>query len=148
MKADELMQVVEGKKKAVIVDVRTAGEYEGTDIRALRGGHMPTAVNIDYARNFDPEIVSDAAALGTETDLQGHPCRQPRHHPLPDRGSVPHTPTLSCRALGYTDVAIYHDGWRVYGSNLNLPVESETWFDFNKVNRTMKAVQELQEEME
>ena len=44
-------------------------------------------------------------------------------------------------------MAVYHDGWRVYGSYLNLPVENETWFDFTKVNNTVKAVQELQEKM-
>ena len=87
VKTDELMQVVEGRKEAVIVDVRTVGEYDGTDIRSLRGGHMPTAVNIDYARNFDRRVVSHAAVRRTETSLQGHPCRQSRDHPLPDWGA-------------------------------------------------------------
>ena len=54
---------------------------------------------------------------------------------------------LVLRALGYKDVAIYHDGWRVYGSELKLPVEDETWDDFNKVNGAVKAVKELQEKM-
>jgi hypothetical protein len=44
-------------------------------------------------------------------------------------------------------VANYDDGWRVYGSDLKLPVEEETWYDFNKVNGAVKAVKEMQEKM-
>ncbi len=147
VKADELMQVVEGKKEAVIVDVRTAGEYEGTDIRALRGGHMPMAVNIDYARNFNAETFR----MLPPSELK------PLYKDIPaDHRVIVHCQTgqraaytyLVLRALGYTNIAIYHDGWRVYGSNMNLPVENETWFDFVKINSTVKAVREIQEEME
>jgi thiosulfate/3-mercaptopyruvate sulfurtransferase len=55
---------------------------------------------------------------------------------------------LVLRALDYKDVAIYHDGWRVYGSDLKLPVEDETWYDFNKINTTIKAVNKMQEKMQ
>lgn len=144
--ADEIMQTVEGKAKAVIIDVRTAGEYDGTDVRALRGGHIPTAVNIDYAKNFDPESyrmlpLSELRSVYKEIPSGS---RIITHCQTGQRAAYSY---LVLRALGYKDVAIYHDGWRVYGSNLNLPVENETWFDFTKVNKTLKAVQEIQEEM-
>jgi thiosulfate/3-mercaptopyruvate sulfurtransferase len=54
---------------------------------------------------------------------------------------------LVLRALGYSDVANYGDGWRVYGSDLKLPVEDETWYDFNKVNMAIKTVKEMQEKV-
>jgi hypothetical protein len=41
-------------------------------------------------------------------------------------------------------VAIYDDGWRVYGSNLPLAAEDETWFDFTKVNNALQAVKDLE----
>ena len=50
---------------------------------------------------------------------------------------------LVLRALGYKNVAIYDDGWRVYGSNLPLAAEDETWFDFTKVNNVLQAVKDL-----
>jgi hypothetical protein len=28
----------------------------------------------------------------------------------------------------------------LYGSDLKLPVEDETWYDFNKINAAIKAV--------
>jgi thiosulfate/3-mercaptopyruvate sulfurtransferase len=39
-----------------IVDARTEKEFNGGDIRALRGGHIPGAVNIPYESNWvDPD---------------------------------------------------------------------------------------------
>jgi thiosulfate/3-mercaptopyruvate sulfurtransferase len=39
-----------------IVDARTPEEFAGEDIRAIRGGHIPGAVNIPYEQNWlDPE---------------------------------------------------------------------------------------------
>jgi thiosulfate/3-mercaptopyruvate sulfurtransferase len=146
VKTDELMQVIEGKKKAFIIDVRTAGEYQGTDIRALRGGHMPTAVNIDFFRNFNATSfrmlpLADLKLLYKDIPTES---RVITHCQTGQRAAYSY---LALRTLGYEDVAIYHDGWRVYGSNLNLPVENETWYDFYKINTTMKAVKELKEKM-
>ena len=147
VKTDELMEVVQGRKKAVIVDVRTAGEYAGTDIRALRGGHIPTAVNIDYSRNSNPETYRMLPIAQLQEIYKDIPAgsRVITHCQTGQRAAYGY---LALRVLGYTDVAIYHDGWRVYGSNLNLPVDNETWFDFHKINTTVKAVQEIREEME
>ncbi len=147
VKTDELLEVVEGRKKAVIVDVRTAGEYAGTDIRALRGGHIPTAVNIDYSRNYDPETFRMLPVAGLKEIYKDIPAgsRVVTHCQTGQRAAYGY---LALRVLGYQDVAIYHDGWRVYGSSLNLPVENESWFDFHKINTTIKAVQEIREEME
>lgn len=143
---DSLMAIVENVEDAIIIDTRTAGEYDGTDIRALRGGHMPKAVNIDYAKNFNPETyrlltIDELQLLYKDISLDS---RIVTHCQTGQRAAYAY---LVLRVLGYNNVGIYHDGWRVYGSNLNLPVESETWFDFTKVNSTMKAVQELQSEM-
>jgi thiosulfate/3-mercaptopyruvate sulfurtransferase len=105
VKTDELLQAVDGKKEAVIVDVRTAGEYQGTDIRALRGGHIPMAVNIDFARNFKDETFRMLPLSELKSIYQDIPA---------DRRVIVHCQTgaqaantyLVLRALGYTNVAI------------------------------------------
>jgi thiosulfate/3-mercaptopyruvate sulfurtransferase len=147
VKGEDVLAVVEGREKAVIIDTRTVGEYEGTDVRALRGGHIPKAVHIDYARNFDPETYRMRPLPELQSLYQDIPkdARVITHCQTGQRAAYTY---LVLRALGYQKAAIYHDGWRVYGSNLNLPAESETWFDFTKVNTMMKTVQELQEKME
>src|SRR5437868_7146571 len=39
-----------------IIDARTPQEFAGEDIRAIRGGHIPGAINIPYEHNWvDPE---------------------------------------------------------------------------------------------
>ncbi len=45
-----------------IVDVRTPKEFIGEDIRAIRGGHVPGAINIPYEQNWiDPETPAKLA---------------------------------------------------------------------------------------
>jgi thiosulfate/3-mercaptopyruvate sulfurtransferase len=39
------------KKDVVILDVRSKQEYDGSEIRAARRGHIPSSVNIDWTRN-------------------------------------------------------------------------------------------------
>jgi thiosulfate/3-mercaptopyruvate sulfurtransferase len=141
---DEVARIAEGKLKAVIVDTRTANEYKGLDVRALRGGHIPRAMNIDYARNFDPATFRMLPLDQLQSVYKDIPknARVIVHCQTGQRASYAY---LVLRELGYQNVANYHDGWRVYGSDLKLPVEDETWYDFNKVNVAVKAVKELQE---
>lgn len=143
-KAEEVVLSAEGKNKAVVIDVRTANEYKGLDVRALRGGHVPKAINIDYAKNFDPATFRMLPPDQLQSLYKDVPksARVIVHCQTGSRASYSY---LVLRALGYQDVANYHDGWRVYGSDLKLPVEDETWYDFNKVNGAVKAVKELQE---
>lgn len=143
-KADEVVRIAERKAKAVIIDVRTPGEYGGTDVRALRGGHIPRAVNIEHAKNFDPATFRMLPLDQLQSIYKDVPksARVIVHCQTGQRASYSY---LVLRALGYQNVANYHDGWRVYGSDLRLPVEDETWYDFHKVNAALKAVKEMQE---
>ncbi len=145
VKGNEILQIVKDKK-ATIIDVRTPNEYNGLDVRALRGGHIPGAINIDFAKNFDSEtfrMLPLDRLQGIYKDIPKE-SRLIVHCQTGQRASYTY---LVLRALGYKDVANYHDGWRVYGSDLGLPVEDETWYDFNKVNTTIKAVKEIQEKV-
>jgi|APFre7841882724_1041349.scaffolds.fasta_scaffold15820_6 thiosulfate/3-mercaptopyruvate sulfurtransferase len=142
-KVDEIMQVVKGRKKAVIVDARSTDEYEGKDVRSLRGGHIPKAVNADFIKNMDPESCRLKPLPELKSLYKDIPFDS-RLITYCHTGSRASYTYLVLRALGYKNVAIYHDGWRVYANiNLDLPVENETWFNFTKVNNAVKAVWEL-----
>jgi thiosulfate/3-mercaptopyruvate sulfurtransferase len=147
-KIDEIMQVVKGKKKAVFIDSRTTEEYEGIEVRSLRGGHIPKAVNVDFIKNLDPDScrfkpISELKALYKDIPSDS---RLITYCHTGYRGSYTY---VVLRALGYKNVALYRDGWRVYGSiNLDVPVDSETWVDFGRVNNAVKAVWELQAKIE
>ncbi len=145
VKGDEILQIV-NSKKATIIDVRTPNEYDGLDVRALRGGHIPGAINIEFAKNF----YAGTFRMLPLDQLQGIYKDVPKSSRVIvycQTGQRASYTYLVLRALGYEDVANYHDSWRVYGSDLKLPVEDETWYDFNKVNAAIKAVGQLQEKM-
>jgi thiosulfate/3-mercaptopyruvate sulfurtransferase len=139
---NEMINVLTDIKKANIIDVRTEGEYVGTDIRALRGGHIPGAINIDYAKNFDTKTYRMHPLSDLDLLYRGVP-EDSRIITYCQTGQRASYTYLVLRALGYKNVAIYDDGWRVYGSNLPLAAEDETWFDFTKVNNVLQAVKDL-----
>ena len=145
--SDEILSIVEGKSKAILIDTRTPGEYDGTDVRALRGGHIPQSININFMQNF--EIPSfKMFPLEQLRGLYKDVPKNQRVITYCQSGARASYTYLVLRALGYADVANYHDGWRVYGSDLQFPVEDETWYDFNKVNTMMTAVNTLQQKMQ
>jgi thiosulfate/3-mercaptopyruvate sulfurtransferase len=141
-KTDEILRIVAGRSKAIVLDTRTPGEYDGMDIRSLRGGHIPQAINIDFMKNFDLATFR-MHSLDRLRDLYKAVPKTRRVITYCQTGQRAAYTYLVLRALGYKDVAIYHDGWRVYGSDLKLLVENETWYDFNKINASIKAVNKL-----
>jgi thiosulfate/3-mercaptopyruvate sulfurtransferase len=81
-----------------IVDVRTPREFNGEDIRAIRGGHIPGAINIPYEQNWiDPETPAKLArkqvqqcrhvaqaVRGAETIIRKARSQQGNHCLLPE----------------------------------------------------------------
>ena len=53
--ADEVKKSLKNKK-VVILDARSKEEFNGTDVRAARRGHIPSAVNIDWENNIENGI--------------------------------------------------------------------------------------------
>jgi thiosulfate/3-mercaptopyruvate sulfurtransferase len=147
VKSNEILSVVEGKDKALVLDARTPDEYNGTDVRALRGGHIPQAINIDFMKNFDP-MTFRMFSLDQLQKLYKDVPKDQRVIIYCQSGARASYTYLILRALGYADVANYHDGWRVYGSDLQFTVEDETWYDFNKVNMMMNVVSLLQQKLQ
>jgi thiosulfate/3-mercaptopyruvate sulfurtransferase len=83
-----------------IVDARTPQEFAGEDIRAIRGGHVPGAVNIPYEQNWvDPETpaklsrkqVTSNACIRSST-----PARKPSSTARAARGR--RKPRVCCRS--------------------------------------------------
>ena len=52
------------------------------------------------------------------------------------------------RALGFKDPANWDESWRVYGSNLEFPVEDEQWYNFAGVNKKIKNLEKKVEALE
>jgi thiosulfate/3-mercaptopyruvate sulfurtransferase len=117
-----------------LVDVRSPGEYSGELLHmpnypqegALRGGHIPGAKNVPWARAANPDngtfksadelkaIYEQEQGLSPDKDIIAY-CR------IGERSS--HTWFVLTQLLGYPNVRNYDGSWTEYGNLVNVPIE-------------------------
>lgn len=125
-----------------ILDVRTPGEYAGTDVRSLRGGHIPGAINIPYEENFQENSTVMKPLSELEKMYAAKLDKNKTIIVYCQTGTRSTNTYLVLRELGYK-VRNFDASWAVWGSNTNLPVEGETYYNFVPVNKALKDVEEL-----
>jgi thiosulfate/3-mercaptopyruvate sulfurtransferase len=129
---DQVLRHVE--KKGRMVDVRSPAEYSGERMHmpeypnegALRGGHIPGAANIPWARAINPDngtfktaeelraIYSGEAKVEPDDDVIVY-CR------IGERSS--HTWFVLTHLLGYKQVRNYDGSWTEWGNLVGVPIE-------------------------
>jgi thiosulfate/3-mercaptopyruvate sulfurtransferase len=117
-----------------LIDVRSPLEFSGERLHmddypnegALRGGHIPGAKNVPWARAVDPEdgtfrpadqlraIYEQECGLGREDDVVVY-CR------IGERSS--HTWFVLTYLLGYPRVRNYDGSWTEWGNLVGVPIE-------------------------
>jgi thiosulfate/3-mercaptopyruvate sulfurtransferase len=148
-----------------IVDARTAKEYRGEEIRAIRGGHIPGAIPIHYMENWvdpdaqaklDKKVVSnkDGMNLKPRDQLQSLYAKlDPKKETIVYCQSgvrASETATI-LKDLGFKNVRVYDSSWLGYGNALDAPAESVTFFNVGlmqaKVNAMQKRIEALEKEL-
>ena len=128
---EDVQQHMQAGKK--LVDVRSPGEYSGQLLHmpdypqegALRGGHIPGAKNVPWARAANPDATFKSAAdlraiyeqeqgLQSADDVIAY-CR------IGERSS--HTWFVLTYLLGYPNVRNYDGSWTEWGNAVRLPIE-------------------------
>ncbi|QWD61435.1 sulfurtransferase [Polynucleobacter sp. MWH-UH25E] len=151
---EEMLKLAQSKS-VQIIDARTPDEYSGKDIRAIRGGHIPNAINVPFEDNWqDPAAgvklskkqVNDNSgmALKNTTDL-----KKLYENLDPDKETVVYcqsgvraseTATV-LKSLGFKKVKVYDSSWLGWGNNLKAPVTDETFLNVGALNAKMAAMQ-------
>jgi thiosulfate/3-mercaptopyruvate sulfurtransferase len=108
------------RKGVVIVDARSREEYYGSDIRAARRGHIPSAINIDWTSNIKngifkskEELLSIYSKIPKDTKIITY-CQG---------GYRAAHAFLTLKMLGYKNVKMYLGSWAEWGNKLELPIE-------------------------
>jgi thiosulfate/3-mercaptopyruvate sulfurtransferase len=145
-----------------ILDVRTAKEFSGEDIRAIRGGHIPGAVNIPYEYNWvDPDTAAKLARreVGNNAGMSLKPVSALKalYGKLdPEKETIVYCQSGArasetagvLQQLGFTNVKVYDSSWLGYGNTLDAPAEDVTFFNVGLLNSKLATLQGRVEQLE
>ena len=144
------------------LDVRTAKEFKGEDVRAIRGGHIPGAVNIPFEQNWlDPDTrnklrsgaVKDSAGLSLkprEELAKVYAKLDPTRETIVycQSGNRAAESALVLADLGFKNVKVYDASWLGYSSWLTAPAEDEVWTNFGSLPLTVRGLENRFGELE
>jgi thiosulfate/3-mercaptopyruvate sulfurtransferase len=138
-----------------IVDVRTPQEFIGEDIRAIRGGHIPGAINIPYEQNWiDPETsaklarkqIADNAGMSlkpTEDLKRLYSRLDPSKETIVycQSGARASETSGVLQQLGFANVKVCDSSWLGYGNTLDAPADNVTFFNVGLLKSRLSALQ-------
>ncbi len=138
-----------------LLDVRSPKEFAGDDIRAIRGGHIPGAINIPREQNWlDPETaiklgqrrVTDNAGMS----LKPQAALKALYANLdPDKETIVYcqsgvraAETATVLAdLGFKNVKVYDTSWLGYGNTLDAPANNVVFMNVGALNGRIGSLQ-------
>ncbi len=117
--AKEVKRLLDNKH-AVIVDARSREEYNGSQVRAARLGHIPSAVNIDWTSNIENNAFKSKEKL---SKIYSKIPKDAQVITYCQGGYRAANAFLALKILDYKKVKMYLGSWGEWGNRLEFPVE-------------------------
>jgi thiosulfate/3-mercaptopyruvate sulfurtransferase len=108
-------------KKTVILDARTEDEFKGLDVRGVRRGHIPSAVNIDWQNNIGNTIFKSKQKL---SKIYSKIPKNSKIITYCQGGYRAANTFVVLQSLGYENVKMYLGSWGEWGNRIDLPVSN------------------------
>ena len=145
-----------------LIDVRTPNEFIGQDIRAIRGGHIPGAINIPYEQNWqDPQaagkLAKKQASSNIGMQLKDRESLKALYAKLDPRKETVVYCQSGARAsltagvlqeLGFKQVRVYDSSWLGYAAQLDAPANHASFVNVGALNARIGSLQSRIEQLE
>lgn len=118
--AERLMDLLDAPGVSIL-DVRSAGEYDGRDIRSAFGGHVPGARHLEWTEQLDQQgRLLDERTLRAELEQRGisRDDTVVVYCQTHQRSAVTY---VVLRHLGYEDVRALDGAWSNWGNRADTP---------------------------
>ena len=106
-------------KNVSIVDARSSKEFNGSDVRAVRRGHIPSAINIAWENNIENGVFKSNSKLSR---IYSDVPKKSQIITYCQGGYRAANTFLALKLLGYDKVKMYLGSWGEWGNKLDLPV--------------------------
>ena len=121
--------VLGDKPEILLLDSRSAAEYEGKIIPSIRGGHIPKAVNVigTDSNNKEDQTFKTLAEIKQLYEAKKITPDKTIYEYCHSGDRSAHAYVVLKHLLGYKNVRFNDGGWAEWSTILTLPVEGQVW---------------------